>query len=169
MGFYKKEVCLFRLRFSPILRYPMSCSIGLLYQIDTVIAELLKTGQSYQPCWAFCLPANKVAGPTKICWRPEIFICRSECAAHDTKFSTVLVGYWFIGFYERVIKIFFSPLYFSGSSSSVLASSNRLEQIQAVTWIKSHLEEDSETSLPKQEVYDDYKWVISLPVFTMWR
>ncbi len=51
----------------------------------------------------------------------------------------------------------FSHFFFSGSTSSVLASSNRLEQIQAVTWIKSHLEEDSETSLPKQEVYDDYK------------
>ena len=51
------------------------------------------------------------------------------------------------------------PLSFSGSSSSNLASANRMEQIRSVTWIKSHLEEDAETSLPKQEVFDDYKWV----------
>lgn len=47
--------------------------------------------------------------------------------------------------------------YSKDGSAQMLQSSNRLEQIQAVTWIKSHLEEHSETSLPKQEVFDDYK------------
>ena len=42
-------------------------------------------------------------------------------------------------------------------STNLVPSNNRLEQIQAVSWIKSHLEEHAETSLPKQEVYDDYK------------
>lgn len=29
----------------------------------------------------------------------------------------------------------------------------------AFNWIRNHLEEHPETSLPKQEVYDEYKWV----------
>ena len=40
---------------------------------------------------------------------------------------------------------------------SCLQASNRAEQAQALTWIKSHLEEHSDVCLPKQEVYDDYK------------
>uniref|UniRef100_A0A8W8MCJ6 RFX-type winged-helix domain-containing protein n=1 Tax=Magallana gigas TaxID=29159 RepID=A0A8W8MCJ6_MAGGI len=34
---------------------------------------------------------------------------------------------------------------------------NRVEQSLAYTWIKSHLEEDIEICLPKQEVYDEYR------------
>lgn len=40
---------------------------------------------------------------------------------------------------------------------SCLQASNRTEQAQALTWIKSHLEEHSDVCMPKQEVYDDYK------------
>ncbi|KAL3885055.1 hypothetical protein ACJMK2_025153 [Sinanodonta woodiana] len=40
---------------------------------------------------------------------------------------------------------------------SCVQGSNRLEQAQAFTWIKSHLEEDPDICLPKQEVYDDYR------------
>ncbi|KAK3096135.1 hypothetical protein FSP39_023579 [Pinctada imbricata] len=41
--------------------------------------------------------------------------------------------------------------------TSCIHASNRLEHGQAYTWIKSHLEEDSEICLPKQDVYEDYK------------
>ncbi|OWF49323.1 uncharacterized protein LOC110451980 [Mizuhopecten yessoensis] len=41
--------------------------------------------------------------------------------------------------------------------TSCLQTSNRTEQAQAYTWIRSHLEEDVEICLPKQEVYDDYR------------
>ena len=34
---------------------------------------------------------------------------------------------------------------------------NRCEIHQTIMWIKTHLEEDPEVSLPKQEVYDEYK------------
>ena len=34
---------------------------------------------------------------------------------------------------------------------------NRYEIHQTIMWIKTHLEEDPEVSLPKQEVYDEYK------------
>lgn len=38
-------------------------------------------------------------------------------------------------------------------------SSSRTQQMYAFNWIRNHLEEHPETSLPKQEVYDEYKWV----------
>lgn len=37
---------------------------------------------------------------------------------------------------------------------------NRYEIHQTIMWIKTHLEEDPEVSLPKQEVYEEYKYVI---------
>uniref|UniRef100_A0A3Q3GIE3 Regulatory factor X7a n=1 Tax=Labrus bergylta TaxID=56723 RepID=A0A3Q3GIE3_9LABR len=36
-------------------------------------------------------------------------------------------------------------------------SSSRTQQMHAFSWIRDHLEEYPETSLPKQEVYDEYK------------
>ncbi|XP_057707046.1 DNA-binding protein RFX7-like [Corythoichthys intestinalis] len=36
-------------------------------------------------------------------------------------------------------------------------SSSRTQQMHAFNWIRNHLEEYPETSLPKQEVYDEYK------------
>lgn len=34
---------------------------------------------------------------------------------------------------------------------------NRYEIHQTIMWIKTHLEEDPEVSLPKQEVFNEYK------------
>ncbi|CAL8383113.1 unnamed protein product [Arctogadus glacialis] len=42
-------------------------------------------------------------------------------------------------------------------SEQALATSSRTQQTHAFHWIRSHLEEHPETSLPKQEVYDEYK------------
>lgn len=44
------------------------------------------------------------------------------------------------------------------SEQSALSSS-RMQQMHAFNWIRDHLEEYPETSLPKQEVYDEYKYV----------
>lgn len=44
-------------------------------------------------------------------------------------------------------KLFFRPLNPLGS---------RFEIQLTITWIKTHLEEDQQVSLPKHEVYDDY-------------
>lgn len=48
---------------------------------------------------------------------------------------------------------------FSDQSSM---SSSRTQQMYAFNWIRNHLEEHPETSLPKQEVYDEYKWVFGV-------
>jgi hypothetical protein len=33
---------------------------------------------------------------------------------------------------------------------------SRFEIHQTITWIRTHLEEDPDVSLPKQDVYDEY-------------
>ncbi|XP_070618303.1 LOW QUALITY PROTEIN: DNA-binding protein RFX7 [Erythrolamprus reginae] len=46
----------------------------------------------------------------------------------------------------------------NGEKSDQLSiSSSRAQQVHALSWIRSTLEEHPETSLPKQEVYDEYK------------
>ncbi|KAA0723382.1 DNA-binding protein RFX7 [Triplophysa tibetana] len=50
----------------------------------------------------------------------------------------------------------------SGPSSGIekneqSSASSRTQQMHAFSWIRNHLEEHPETSLPKQEVYDEYK------------
>lgn len=42
---------------------------------------------------------------------------------------------------------------------------NRYEIHQTIMWIKTHLEEDPDVSLPKQEVYDEYKYVIYFTIY----
>lgn len=51
---------------------------------------------------------------------------------------------------------------FMGTASSfpsdqISMSSSRAQQMHAFSWIRNTLEEHPETSLPKQEVYDEYK------------
>ncbi|XP_014681301.1 PREDICTED: DNA-binding protein Rfx5-like, partial [Priapulus caudatus] len=41
--------------------------------------------------------------------------------------------------------------------SGCSAGSSRQDQANAITWIRSHLEEDPGVSIPKHEVYDNYK------------
>lgn len=47
-------------------------------------------------------------------------------------------------------------LYFMISDQNAMSSS-RAQQMHAFSWIRNTLEEHPETSLPKQEVYDEYK------------
>ena len=46
---------------------------------------------------------------------------------------------------------------FCDYSSSPMLSSCRVEQTTAVNWVRSHMEESTDTSLPKQEVYEEYR------------
>lgn len=60
-------------------------------------------------------------------------------------------------FCDFIVNNLFSPAFSSSDQSSM--SSSRTQQMHAFNWIRNHLEEHPETSLPKQEVYDEYKWV----------
>lgn len=50
-----------------------------------------------------------------------------------------------------------NQLFASFLSDQNALSSSRTQQVHAFSWIRNHLEEYPETSLPKQEVYDEYK------------
>ncbi|XP_038046208.1 DNA-binding protein RFX7-like [Patiria miniata] len=64
---------------------------------------------------------------------------------------------------EKLLLYLKLPTGVSGFDSNRLKSSSpslavtRIEQTQAFNWIRSHLEECSDTSLPKHEVYEDYR------------
>ncbi|XP_072173784.1 uncharacterized protein [Diadema setosum] len=45
----------------------------------------------------------------------------------------------------------------SYKSSSPMLSSSRVEQTTAINWVRSHIEESADTSLPKKEVYEEYR------------
>ncbi|XP_066513572.1 DNA-binding protein RFX7-like [Hoplias malabaricus] len=49
------------------------------------------------------------------------------------------------------------PSICNDKSEQSCVSSSRTQQMHAFSWIRNHLEEHPETSLPKQEVYDEYK------------
>lgn len=63
---------------------------------------------------------------------------------------------WIAVIYFHVVCRLISLLCVWLSDQSALSSS-RTQQMHAFSWINSHLEEYPETSLPKQEVYDEYK------------
>ncbi|XP_058862158.1 DNA-binding protein RFX5-like [Acipenser ruthenus] len=45
----------------------------------------------------------------------------------------------------------------AGDKSSDLSAFNNADQLHACSWIRSHLEEHTDTCLPKQDVYESYK------------
>lgn len=44
---------------------------------------------------------------------------------------------------------------------------NRYEIYQTIMWIKTHLEEDPDVSLPKQEVYEEYEYVFRFNIHSI--
>uniref|UniRef100_A0A3B5A120 DNA-binding protein RFX7-like n=1 Tax=Stegastes partitus TaxID=144197 RepID=A0A3B5A120_9TELE len=55
------------------------------------------------------------------------------------------------------LKLPSGPSSTADKSDQSALSSSRTQQMHAFNWIRNHLEEYPETSLPKQEVYDEYK------------
>ncbi|XP_068601746.1 DNA-binding protein RFX7-like [Brachionichthys hirsutus] len=55
------------------------------------------------------------------------------------------------------LKLPSGPISSTDKSDQCALSSSRTQQMHAFSWIHNHLEEYPETSLPKQEVYDEYK------------
>lgn len=68
----------------------------------------------------------------------------------ETQLQNSICGYQLYIHSNCIVKCF--PL-----SEQSSMSSSRTQQLHAFSWIRNHLEEHPETSLPKQEVYDEYK------------
>jgi hypothetical protein len=60
-------------------------------------------------------------------------------------------------FYFHFFSILKDPL---KQSQNPLGS--RSEISHTINWVRSHLEQDDKVSIPKQEVYEDYVYVLSL-------
>lgn len=45
-----------------------------------------------------------------------------------------------------------------GGDSSSSSSLSPSDQLHTCNWIRSHLEEHADTCLPKQDVYETYRW-----------
>lgn len=54
-------------------------------------------------------------------------------------------------------------VFYSSDSNSV----NTADQLHTCNWIRSHLEEHADTCLPKQDVYETYRWESTL--FPVWK
>lgn len=90
----------------------------------------------------------------------QIRIKNSICKSVQSKVDNILQD---VEKFSDIEKLYLYLKLPSGPSSSSdkcdqsALSSSRTQQMHAFSWIRNHLEEYPETSLPKQEVYDEYK------------
>ncbi|XP_061599733.1 DNA-binding protein RFX7-like [Cololabis saira] len=90
----------------------------------------------------------------------QLRIRNSICKSVQSKVDNILQD---VEKFSDIEKLYLYLKLPSGPSSTVdksdqsSLSSSRTQQMHAFSWIRDHLEEYPETSLPKQEVYDEYK------------
>ncbi|XP_037308175.2 DNA-binding protein RFX7-like [Pungitius pungitius] len=90
----------------------------------------------------------------------QLRINNSICKSVQSKVETILLD---VEKFSDIEKLYLYLKLPSGPSSCIdksdqsALSSSRTQQMHAINWIRHHLEEYPETSLPKQEVYDEYK------------
>ncbi|XP_071344447.1 DNA-binding protein RFX7-like [Trachinotus anak] len=90
----------------------------------------------------------------------QLRIKNSICKSVQSKVENILQD---VEKFSDIEKLYLYLKLPSGPSSSTdksdqsALSSSRTQQMHAYSWIRNHLEEYPETSLPKQEVYDEYK------------
>nr|XP_057944445.1 DNA-binding protein RFX7-like isoform X1 [Doryrhamphus excisus] len=90
----------------------------------------------------------------------QLRIKNSICKSVQSKVESILQD---VEKFTDIEKLYLYLKLPSGPSSSgdksdqSAVSSSRTQQMHAFNWIRNHLEEYPETSLPKQEVYDEYK------------
>ncbi|KAM8894133.1 DNA-binding protein RFX7-like [Spinachia spinachia] len=90
----------------------------------------------------------------------QLRINNSICKSIQSKVENILLD---VEKFSDIEKLYLYLKLPSGPSSCIdksdqsALSSSRTQQMHAINWIRHHLEEYPETSLPKQEVYDEYK------------
>lgn len=90
----------------------------------------------------------------------QIRIKNSICKSVQSKVENILQDVERFSDIEKLylyLKLPSGPSSPSEKCDQSALSSSRTQQMHAFNWIRNHLEEYPETSLPKQEVYDEYK------------
>ncbi|XP_047667431.1 DNA-binding protein RFX7 isoform X2 [Tachysurus fulvidraco] len=104
----------------------------------------------------------------------QLKISSSICKSVQSKVDSILQDVERFTDIEKLYLYLKLPSGPSSSSSSIISSSSissssdkigeqscvsssRMQQMHAFSWIRNHLEEHADTSLPKQEVFDEYK------------
>lgn len=90
----------------------------------------------------------------------QIRIKNSICKSVQSKVENILQDVEKFSDIEKLylyLKLPSGPSNASEKCDQSALSSSRTQQMHAFNWIRNHLEEYPETSLPKQEVYDEYK------------
>ncbi|XP_026175766.1 DNA-binding protein RFX7 [Mastacembelus armatus] len=90
----------------------------------------------------------------------QLRIKNSICKSVQSKVENILQDVEKFSDIEKLylyLKLPSGPSSSSDKSDQSALSSSRTQQMHAFSWIRSHLEEYPETSLPKQEVYDEYR------------
>ncbi|XP_029354276.1 DNA-binding protein RFX7-like [Echeneis naucrates] len=90
----------------------------------------------------------------------QLRIKNSICKSVQSKVENILQDVEKFSDIEKLylyLKLPSGPSSSTDKSDQTALSSSRTQQVHAFSWIRNHLEEYPETSLPKQEVYDEYK------------
>ncbi|XP_008299625.1 DNA-binding protein RFX7-like [Stegastes partitus] len=90
----------------------------------------------------------------------QLRIKNSICKSVQSKVENILQDVEKFSDIEKLylyLKLPSGPSSTADKSDQSALSSSRTQQMHAFNWIRNHLEEYPETSLPKQEVYDEYK------------
>ncbi|XP_068166859.1 DNA-binding protein RFX7-like [Antennarius striatus] len=90
----------------------------------------------------------------------QLRIKNSICKSVQSKVENILQDVERFTDIEKLylyLKLPSGPISNTDKSDQSALSSSRTQQMHAFSWIHNHLEEYPETSLPKQEVYDEYK------------
>ncbi|XP_024150914.1 DNA-binding protein RFX7 [Oryzias melastigma] len=90
----------------------------------------------------------------------QLRIKNSICKSVQSKVENILQDVEKFSDIEKLylyLKLPSGPCSSTDKSDHSSLSSSRTQQMHAFSWIRDHLEEYPETSLPKQEVYDEYK------------
>nr|XP_040054947.1 DNA-binding protein RFX7-like [Gasterosteus aculeatus aculeatus] len=90
----------------------------------------------------------------------QLRINNSICKSVQSKVENILLDVEKFSDIEKLylyLKLPCGPSSCIDKSDQSALSSSRTQQMHAINWIRHHLEEYPETSLPKQEVYDEYK------------
>ncbi|KAM9366747.1 DNA-binding protein RFX7 [Symphorus nematophorus] len=90
----------------------------------------------------------------------QLRIKNSICKSVQSKVENILQDVEKFSDIEKLylyLKLPSGPSSNTDKSDQSALSSSRTQQMHAFSWIRNHLEEYPETSLPKQEVYDEYK------------